>query len=70
MSSEYFLRKNVLKRPGDKNAWLDLAWHYSDKADAFASYEGDAEYSPPDPRPYYEKALECFNKAVAAFFFV
>jgi hypothetical protein len=64
MSVEYFLRKNVVKRPNDKGAWLDLAWHYADKADAYASYEGDKEYTPPDPRPYYEKALECFNRAV------
>jgi tetratricopeptide (TPR) repeat protein len=64
MSVEYFLRKNVVRRPDDRKAWLDLAWHYADKADTYASYEGDAEYTPPDPAPYYEKALECFNRAV------
>jgi hypothetical protein len=61
---EYFLRKDVAKHPGDKNAWLNLAWHYADTANSYASYEGDDEYSPPDPTPYYEKALECFNRAV------
>jgi hypothetical protein len=64
LSVEYFLRKNVVERPADKNAWLYLARYYADKADSYASYEGDDEYAPPDPGPYYEKALECFNRAV------
>ncbi|HWP45495.1 MAG TPA: hypothetical protein VNO14_19810, partial [Blastocatellia bacterium] len=59
-----FLRKSVAERPSDGTAWLELARHYLGKADDYASQEPNDDYTPPDPRPYYEKALECFNRAV------
>ena len=62
--TEYFLNKSVIEHPNDEKAWLDLAWYYSDEGDRLANDPGDDEHSPPDPSPYYNKALSCFDRAV------
>ena len=57
------MRKQVVQRPKDLSAWLDLGWHYKHEGDALAADSGDGDHSPPDPTPSYSEALECFNRA-------
>jgi hypothetical protein len=61
---EYLLRKTVIQRPTDSNAWLDLARHYRYERDSLAADLGDEDHSPPDPTASYQEALDCFNHAV------
>jgi tetratricopeptide (TPR) repeat protein len=61
---EYVLRKTVIDHPLDRNAWLELAWHYKYEGDTLAADSGDEDHSPPDPTSSYQEALDCFNQAV------
>ena len=43
---------------------FDLAWHYKDQGDTLAADPGDDDHGPPDPKPFYEEALDCINRAI------